>query len=138
MLLSPTYFTDPRSAAQVGELQSWVWCEHLGMADSSRKAKVELLLKNMVIEKPDLTVVFHTDIAASCVPVYANQTWSFLHMILSTGPQSLVNLRTSSTYCVLSTCLSLLCILIYVLCIFKYRTSMPNRLLCCIHSLNGH
>ena len=90
------------------------------------------------IEKPDLTVVFHTDIAASCVPVYANQTWSFLHMILSTGPQSLVNLRTSSTYCVLSTCLSLLCILIYVLCIFKYRTSMPNRLLRCIHSLNGH
>ena len=43
------------------------------------------------IEKPDLTVVFHTDIAASCVPVYANQTWSFLHMILSTGSQSLVN-----------------------------------------------
>ena len=40
------------------------------------------------IEKPDLTVVFYTDIAASCVPVYANQTWSFLHMILSTGPQS--------------------------------------------------
>ena len=67
------------------------------------------------IEKPDLTVVFYTDIAASCVPVYANQTWSFLHMILSTGPQSQVNLRTSSTYCVLSTCLSLLCILIYVL-----------------------
>ena len=59
-------------------------------------------------------------------------------MILSTGPQSLVNLRTSSTYCVLSTCLSLLCILIYVLCIFKYRTSMPYRLLRCIHSLNGH
>ena len=29
------------------------------------------------IEKPDLTVVFDTDIAASCVPVYANQTWSF-------------------------------------------------------------
>ena len=43
------------------------------------------------IEKPDLTVVFYTDIAASCVPVYANQTWSFLHMILSTGSQSLVN-----------------------------------------------
>ena len=40
------------------------------------------------LEKPDLTVVFYTDIAASCVPVYANQTWSFLHMILSTGPQS--------------------------------------------------
>ena len=43
------------------------------------------------IEKPDLTVVFYTDIAASCVLVYANQTWSFLHMILSTGSQSLVN-----------------------------------------------
>ena len=26
------------------------------------------------IEKPDITVVFYTDIAASCVPVYANQT----------------------------------------------------------------
>ena len=26
------------------------------------------------IEKPDLTVVFHIDIAASCVPVHANQT----------------------------------------------------------------
>ena len=26
------------------------------------------------IEKPDLTVVFYTDIAASCAPVYANQT----------------------------------------------------------------
>ena len=46
---------------------------------------------DVVLEKPDLTVVFYTDIAASCVPVYANQTWSFLHMILSTGPQSLVN-----------------------------------------------
>ena len=56
------------------------------------------------IEKPDLTVVFYTDIAASCVPVYANQTWSFLHMILSTGPQPLVNLRTSSIYCALSIC----------------------------------
>ena len=56
------------------------------------------------IEKPDLTVVFYTDIAASCVPVYANQTWSFLHMILSTGPQPLVYLRTSSIYCALSIC----------------------------------
>jgi len=26
------------------------------------------------IENPDLTVVFYTDIAASCVPVHANQT----------------------------------------------------------------
>jgi len=26
------------------------------------------------IEKPDLTVVFYTDIAAPCVPVHANQT----------------------------------------------------------------
>ena len=50
------------------------------------------------IEKPDLTVVFYTDIAASCVPVYANQTWSFPHVILSTGPQSPVNLRTSNIY----------------------------------------
>ena len=50
------------------------------------------------IEKPDLTVVFYTDIAASRVPVYANRTWSFLHMILSTGPQLSVNLRTSNIY----------------------------------------
>ena len=31
------------------------------------------------IEKPDLTVVLGSDIAASYVPVYANQTWSFAH-----------------------------------------------------------
>ena len=31
------------------------------------------------IEKPDLTVVFYSDIAASCLPVYANQTWTFAH-----------------------------------------------------------
>ena len=66
------------------------------------------------IEKPDLTVVFHTDIAASCVPVYANQTWSFLHMILSTGPQSRVNLRTSSMSYVIYCVLSMLCILISI------------------------
>ena len=59
---------------------------------------------NNYLEKSDLTVVFGIDIAASCVPVYANQTWSFLHMILSTGPQPLVNLRTSSIYCALSIC----------------------------------
>ena len=49
------------------------------------------MIVTVLVEKPDLTVVFYTDIAASCVPVYANQTWSFLHMILSTGSQSLVN-----------------------------------------------
>ena len=31
------------------------------------------------IEKPDLTVVFYSDIAASYLPVYANQTWTFAH-----------------------------------------------------------
>ena len=31
------------------------------------------------IEKPDLTVVFHTDIAASYALVHANQTWLFAH-----------------------------------------------------------
>ena len=62
-----------------------------------------------------LSSYFYADIAASYVPVYANQTWSFLHMILSTGPQSLVNLRTSNIYCVLSIyVLSILCILISV------------------------
>ena len=55
------------------------------------KIGLALVNANILLEKPDLTVVFYTDIAASCVPVYANQTWSFLHMILSTGSQSLVN-----------------------------------------------
>ena len=57
-----------------------------------------------IIREVWLSSYFYADIAASYVPVYANQTWSFPHMILSTGPQSLVNLRTSSIYCVLSTC----------------------------------
>ena len=56
-----------------------------------------------------LSSYFYADIAASYVPVYANQTWAFITWFLSTGPQSLVNLRTSNIYCVLS----LLCILIF-------------------------
>ena len=58
------------------------------------------------IEKPDLTVVFYTDIAASCVPVYANQTWSFLHMILSTGPQSSEPLYQQHLLCFIYMCIS--------------------------------
>ena len=58
------------------------------------------------------------------------------------NPTSITEIRRKSLkYLFLETpctCVSLLCILIYVLFIFKYRTSVPYRLLCCIHSLNGH
>ena len=83
------------------------------------------------IEKPDLTVVFYTDIAASCVPVYANQTWSFLHMILSTGSQSLVNFVPVSPTVFY---LHVYPFYVYIdLCSFhiKYRTSVQYRKLCC-------
>ena len=39
--------TDPRSAAWLGECQSWVWCQHMGMVNSSHETQVDLIKNNI-------------------------------------------------------------------------------------------
>ena len=63
-----------------------LWCRDLfylvtlnfyaPLATFTRQCMYDLVISGgeEEIEKPDFTVVFYTDIAASCVPVHANQT----------------------------------------------------------------
>ena len=101
--LFSSYLSMRRAVTVIDGKKSTEQPVNAGVPQGSRLGPL-LFLVYMNVEKPDLTLVFYTDIAASCGPVYANQTWSFLHMILSTGPQPLVYLRTSSIYCALSIC----------------------------------
>merc|ERR1711983_589940 len=86
------------------------------------------------IEKSDCRLTFMQTLPRRVFRFPQTKPDHLLMRVLCSGPQSSVNLRTSNIY---------MCFIhsLYVdLCSFhiKYRTSMSNRLLCCIHSLNGH
>ena len=56
--------TDLGSAAWLGEFQSWVWCQHMGMVNSSHETQVDLK-ENKTI--PDGGVAPHHFLRLDCI-----------------------------------------------------------------------